>query len=218
MSLEQLHSVRLGHESQLISRAVGSPVVRSIATKYTWAGVPKCSLHAGFRFTSSRLLTAAWRCWQAGAITISAIDWLQCMVDTHALTSICNASSSLPGFERLRQTYAEHDVSATDIDAAAGGAYGTDPAELLRMDPEAAWVTTTYNPGDVLLFGMKTMHGQKLGAVSHRSQARAETPLMCALSQVRSLVNASLPRPFAFLPTRDGSRRARPSTTGTPWG
>ena len=62
------------------------------------------------------------------------------------------SSSSGSGFERFRQTYAEHDVSATDIEPAAGGSYGSDPAELLAFDDRACWRTTHYRAGDVLLF------------------------------------------------------------------
>ena len=48
-------------------------------------------------------------------------------------------------------------MSNTDI--GAGGAYGSDPLELSALDPSSRWVTTTYKAGDVLLFGMATMHG-----------------------------------------------------------
>ena len=73
--------------------------------------------------------------------------------------AVLAGSSALPGFSTLRNTYAEHDVSDTDIEAAAGGSYGSDPAELLQLDPAARWLSTVYRAGDVLLFGMKTLHG-----------------------------------------------------------
>jgi len=41
----------------------------------------------------------------------------------------------------------------------AGGAYGTDPSELLALDARSVWKTATYHSGDVLLFGMKAVHG-----------------------------------------------------------
>lgn len=65
--------------------------------------------------------------------------------------AVLSGSSSLPGFETLRRTYAEHDVSATDIEPSAGGAYGSDPLEILQQDPDARWVTTTYNGPPLLL-------------------------------------------------------------------
>ena len=71
--------------------------------------------------------------------------------------AVLQGSSFLDGFDTLRRTYVEHDVSNTDIDA--GGAYGSDPLELSALDPSSQWVTTTYKAGDVLLFGMATMHG-----------------------------------------------------------
>ncbi len=73
--------------------------------------------------------------------------------------AVLEGSSSLDGFATLRRTYAEHDVSNTDIESAAGGAYGSDPLELSALDPSSRWVTTTYKAGDVLLFAMTTMHG-----------------------------------------------------------
>ena len=72
---------------------------------------------------------------------------------------VLSGSSSLSGFETLRSTYGEHDVSDSDIEAAAGGSFGHDPAELLQLDSGARWLTTSFREGDVLLFGMKTVHG-----------------------------------------------------------
>lgn len=84
-------------------------------------------------------------------------------------------SSSLDGFELIRRTYAEHDVSNTDIESAAGGAYGSDPLELLARDSLSQWLTTTYRPGDVLLFTMTTMHGPLTASRSHPPRIRLST-------------------------------------------
>jgi hypothetical protein len=88
----------------------------------------------------SRRLTTAW------------IPWHDIAPEDGGL-AVLSGSSSLPGFATLRSTYGEYDVSDTDIEAAAGGSFGSDPAELSAFDEQAQWVTTTYRAGDVLLFG-----------------------------------------------------------------
>jgi hypothetical protein len=70
--------------------------------------------------------------------------------------AVLAGSHRLPGFARLQATYAELDVEA---DAFTGsGWYGDDPAELAAMDPGARWVGGDYAAGDVVLFGMRTLH------------------------------------------------------------
>ena len=62
-------------------------------------------------------------------------------------------SHNLPAFEKLRQTYGKSDV---DRDKTAGH-FTTD---LLKITETygGQWQTTTFEPGDVILFGMHAMH------------------------------------------------------------
>lgn len=62
-------------------------------------------------------------------------------------------SHNLPAFEKLRQTYGKSDV---DRDKTAGH-FTTD---LLKISETygGQWQTTTFEPGDVILFGMHAMH------------------------------------------------------------
>ena len=91
-------------------------------------------------------------------MTTAWVPWDDVPVEAGGL-AVLAGSSSLPGFDRLRRTYAEADVSATDIEASWGGSYTTDPVELSAFDRGARWLTADYRAGDVLLFSMKTLHG-----------------------------------------------------------
>ena len=82
--------------------------------------------------------------------------------------ALLQGSHRLPGFERVRETYGEHDVHKAGI--AGDGWLSRDPLELLGFDhgpaAEAAgqgeaarWVTADFAAGDVVLFGMHMLHG-----------------------------------------------------------
>ena len=84
------------------------------------------------------------------------LPWSDVSVQTGGL-AVLRGSNRLPGFRRLRETYMDVDVSATDIEDA--GAFTDDPHELLRYDPDCQWLTSDYRAGDVLVFTMHTFHG-----------------------------------------------------------
>lgn len=63
------------------------------------------------------------------------------------------ASHRLPGFQRLRETYGRMDVDRDRID----GWFTKDPREITRAFG-GRWATTEFRAGDVVTFGMYTMH------------------------------------------------------------
>jgi ectoine hydroxylase-related dioxygenase (phytanoyl-CoA dioxygenase family) len=67
--------------------------------------------------------------------------------------AILVGSHNLPSYEKLRQTYGKSDV---DRD----GTHGHFTSDLLSLTEQLGgqWHTTTFEPGDVILFGMHTMH------------------------------------------------------------
>ena len=67
--------------------------------------------------------------------------------------AICTGSHNSPDFERLRQTYGQIDV---DRDLHEGW-FSRDPMEITEK-LGGKWQTTSFNGGDVILFGMYTMH------------------------------------------------------------
>jgi hypothetical protein len=71
---------------------------------------------------------------------------------------VLEGSNSLPGFQRMRSTYGEHDVDRTAI--RHSGHISHDSKELLRYHDGSRWVTAdVYRPGDVVILAMKTLHG-----------------------------------------------------------
>lgn len=84
------------------------------------------------------------------------LPWSDTSVKTGGL-AVLKGSSSLPGFERCRETYGQVDVSHTEITDA--GPLTDDPHKLLALDPNSQWLTADYRAGDVLLFTMQTFHG-----------------------------------------------------------
>lgn len=97
--------------------------------------------------------------------------------------AVLEGSGRLPGFERMRQTYAKDTgeysrVSYTNDDGTPAEGVWSDSLELLvrrlppffrkimvftvqycrpqAFDPDARWVTTDYSAGDVLIFDMFT--------------------------------------------------------------
>lgn len=67
--------------------------------------------------------------------------------------SMLVGSHNLPSFEKLRQTYGKSDV---DRDGTPGH-FTTDLLDIAQKFG-GHWETTTFEPGDVILFGMHSMH------------------------------------------------------------
>lgn len=67
--------------------------------------------------------------------------------------AICKGSNHLPQFDRLKQTYGKMDVDRDRVE----GWFSKDPMEIVEKFG-GQWQTTTYHPGDVIIFGMYTMH------------------------------------------------------------
>ena len=73
---------------------------------------------------------------------------------------INQGSHSLPGFARLRDTYGKMDVDRDRILGAKGslpGWFSHDPVEILNRFG-GRWVTDDFQAGDILIFGLHTMH------------------------------------------------------------
>jgi len=67
--------------------------------------------------------------------------------------AICTGSHREEGFARLRETYGRSDVDRDRIQ----GWFSDDPREITGQFG-GAWATTDFAAGDVVLFGMHTMH------------------------------------------------------------
>jgi len=68
--------------------------------------------------------------------------------------ALCVGSHNLPGFQKLRDTYGKMDVDRDRVN----GWFSNDPVEVTTKFG-GQWQTTNFNAGDVLIFGMWTMHG-----------------------------------------------------------
>jgi hypothetical protein len=68
--------------------------------------------------------------------------------------AILEGSHNLESFSRLRNTYGNIDV---DRDLIREGWFSSDPFEITQKFG-GRWLTTTFNPGDILIFGLFTMH------------------------------------------------------------
>lgn len=82
--------------------------------------------------------------------------------------AVIEGSHRLPGFRKIRETYCEYDTQRTGVVEDApeqDGWLSSDPAELLRFDRAARWVTSDFSAGDVVVFPMKLLHG----SVTNRS-------------------------------------------------
>ena len=69
--------------------------------------------------------------------------------------AVNEASHRLPSFEPLRQTYGKLDWERDHLDGS--GWFTDDPAEVTGLFG-GQWKTADFRAGDVLLFGMQTMH------------------------------------------------------------
>ena len=67
--------------------------------------------------------------------------------------AVCRGSHSLPSFARIRDTYGRMDVDRDGID----GWFTKDPMEIVEKFG-GEWLTSEFFMGDVILFGMHTMH------------------------------------------------------------
>ena len=67
--------------------------------------------------------------------------------------TMCPESNHLPSFARLRQTYGRMDVDRDNTD----GWFTKDPMEIVEKFG-SSWYTTEFRAGDVMIFGMHTMH------------------------------------------------------------
>jgi len=68
--------------------------------------------------------------------------------------ALCVGSHNLEGFEKVRNTYGKMDVDNDHVQ----GSFSNDPREVTSRYG-GVWQTTEYEAGDVLIFGMHTMHG-----------------------------------------------------------
>ncbi len=71
----------------------------------------------------------------------------------HGTLAMCVGSHRLPSFEKLRQTYGRMDVDRDRIE----GWFTRDPMEIVEKFG-GQWLTTTFYAGDIITFGMHTMH------------------------------------------------------------
>ena len=71
----------------------------------------------------------------------------------HGTLAVCKGSHNLPSFARIRDTYGRMDVDRDGID----GWFTKDPMEIVEKFG-GEWLTSEFFMGDVILFGMHTMH------------------------------------------------------------
>jgi len=71
----------------------------------------------------------------------------------HGTLAVCKGSHNLPSFARIRDTYGRMDVDRDSID----GWFTKDPMEIVEKFG-GEWLTSEFFMGDVILFGMHTMH------------------------------------------------------------
>lgn len=67
--------------------------------------------------------------------------------------AMCVGSNHLASFERIRQTYGQMDVDRDNVE----GWFTRDPMEIVEKFG-GQWATTEFYAGDIILFGMHTMH------------------------------------------------------------
>lgn len=72
--------------------------------------------------------------------------------------AICEGSHRSDGFKRLRETYGKFDVDRDNIKGDKNiGWFSHDPQEIVDAFG-GQWKTTVFQPGDIITFGMWTMH------------------------------------------------------------
>jgi hypothetical protein len=70
--------------------------------------------------------------------------------------AVLRSSHRLPGFKHLQETYGNLDVEKDNFTGT--GWFGTDPREVAALDPGAQWMSGDYSAGDLIMFGMRTIH------------------------------------------------------------
>ena len=80
----------------------------------------------------------------------------------HGTLAICSGSHILESYARIRDTYGRMDVDRDGIE----GWFERDPMELVEKFG-GQWLASDYRAGDVILFGMHTMHASTTNT-SHR--------------------------------------------------
>ena len=80
----------------------------------------------------------------------------------HGTLAICRGSQILKSYARIRDTYGRMDVDRDGIE----GWFERDPMELVEKFG-GQWLASDYRAGDVILFGMHTMHASTTNT-SHR--------------------------------------------------
>jgi hypothetical protein len=73
---------------------------------------------------------------------------------TQGTLAVCEGSHNLDSFAKLRNTYGKMDV---DRDMIIDGWFSSDPYEITDRFG-GRWLTTEFHPGDVLIFGLFTLH------------------------------------------------------------
>ncbi len=71
----------------------------------------------------------------------------------HGTLCVCEGSNHLPSFARIRDTYGRIDVDRDGIE----GWFTREPMDITQ-EFGGRWLTTEFKAGDVILFGMHTMH------------------------------------------------------------
>ena len=82
---------------------------------------------------------------------------------------LCVGSHKLPGFARIRETYGKMDVDRDHVT----GAFTDDGVDMVDRYG-GRWLTTEFEMGDALIFGMFTMHGS-LSNVTDRYRLSCDT-------------------------------------------
>ena len=72
---------------------------------------------------------------------------------TQGTLAVCRGSHNLPGFARIRDTYGRMDVDRDGVE----GWFERDPMDIVERFG-GQWLGADYRAGDVIIFGMHTMH------------------------------------------------------------
>jgi len=83
--------------------------------------------------------------------------------------ALCVGSHNLPGFQKVRDTYGKMDVDRDRVN----GWFENDPVKVVETFG-GKWQTTEFQAGDVIIFGMFTMHAS-LSNVSNRYRLSCDT-------------------------------------------
>lgn len=72
---------------------------------------------------------------------------------SHGTLALCVGSHNLPGYQKMRETYGKMDVDRDRVK----GWFSNDPTEFVD-NYGGKWQTSNFSAGDVLIFGMYTLH------------------------------------------------------------